>query len=174
MEKEWILPLVAQLIGVCGMASLFAMYQQTDRRKLVRYKLITDVLWVFHYCCLGAWAGAIPNFVGIFRELVFVNKEKKWARCFLWPIFFILANWALAALSWKSALSLLPIGASTFVTLALWADRPKVTRLICLPVSVCFMIYDVFVGSWVGIINESIGIFSIVTALLKKDRKQED
>lgn len=172
MNHTIILQIIAQLIGVCGMVTLFFMYQQTERKKLVRCKLINDVLWVLHYCCLGAWGGAIPNFVGIFRELVFSNDEKKWARSVLWPIFFIAVNWGLAAMTWNSMLNLLPIGASAFVTIALWAKRPKVTRLICIPVSICFLIYDVFVGSWVGIVNESIGIISIVTSMIKNDRKE--
>lgn len=136
-------------------------------------KLGADVMWVIHYLMLSAFGGAIPNFVGIFRELIFLqrDKDKKWAQLPVWPAIFILINWTLAVLTWRSAITLIPICASTFVTLSLWARKPKITRMIGLPVSICFFIYDIFVGSFIGMINESVAIVSIVTSMLRNDRK---
>lgn len=163
------LNLIAQLFGILGMASLFWSYQQTEQKRLIAGKLGADVMWVVHYLCLGAFGGAIPNFVGIFRELVFMQSDKKWTRSPFVPAFFILVNWGLAISTWKSALTLLPICASTFVTIALFAKKPKITRMIGAPVSVCFLTYDIFVGSWVGIVNESAAIISIVTSFVRND-----
>ena len=87
--------IIAQLFGIGAMVSLFLIYQQKSRKKLIATKLSADIFWVAHYFCLGATAGMIPNFVGIFRELIFINrKTKKWASIILWPILFILINWA--------------------------------------------------------------------------------
>ena len=91
--------LVAQLFGACGMAFLFLSYQQTQRKRLIACKLGADVMWVIHYLCLSAFGGAIPNFVGIFRELIFMQSEKKWAKSPVWPVLFILINWALTSLA---------------------------------------------------------------------------
>ncbi len=172
MTDSFIFKLLSQFFGVLGMISLFASYQQTERKKLIAGKLGADAMWVLHYVCLAAWGGAIPNFVGIFRELVFMQRDsgKKWANTPVIPVIFILINWTLAALSWNTMLNLLPIGASTFVTISLWARKPRVTRLICLPVSVCFIIYDCFVGSWIGIVNESVAIVSILVSMFRNDR----
>lgn len=165
--------LLPQLLGLVGMVFLFCSYQQTKRERLIACKLGSDVMWVLHYLCLGAYGGAIPNFVGIFRELVFMQQKKyKWARCPVWPALFILINLTLALLTWKSALTLLPITASAFVTVALWAKKPRVTRMIGVPVSICFLIYDIFVGSWIGVVNESIAIISIATSFFRNDLKQ--
>lgn len=161
-----------QAIGIVGMVFLFCSYQQKKRKNLILCKLGADAVWVIHYCLLGAFGGAIPNFVGIFRELVFVNREKKWADSPLWPALFILLNWCLALLKWKSALTLLPICASTFVTISLWVKKPMITRLITVPVSVCFIIYDVSVGSWAGIINEAVVIASVISSMIRIDVKE--
>ena len=121
-----------------------------------------------HYLCLWAPGGAIPNFVGIFRELVFVNREdKKWANSPLWPILFILINLSLGIATMDEPINLLPITASVFVTLSLWLKKPVLTKIISIPVSVCFLIYDIFVGSWIGVISESISLISIIIALIK-------
>lgn len=169
MELTW-RTLLPQLFGLLGMAFLFFSYQQTRRESLLVCKLGADVMWVLHYVALGALGGAIPNFVGIFRELIFVQQGRhKWARSPVWPVLFILINFTLALATWKSALSLLPITASMFVTISLWAKKPRITRMIGAPVSICFIIYDIFVGSWVGVINESIAILSILSSFIRND-----
>ena len=69
--------IITQLFGVLGMVFLFLVYQQKSRKGLLVSKLCADVCWSAHYLCLGAYGGVIPNFVGIFRELIFVQREQK-------------------------------------------------------------------------------------------------
>lgn len=172
MPNSTLLNVFAQILGVCGMYMLFTLYQQKSRKKLLVRKLYADVLWGLHYICLGAAAGAIPNIIGIFRETIFMHSDKKWAKSFIWPVVFIIAGWAAAIFSWKSALSLLPMCASTVVTVSLWIKSPKLTRLMTVPVCAAFIIYDFFVGSYAGILNETISLVSIMTAMLKNDFKK--
>ena len=178
----------AQVFGFGAMISLFLIYQQKSRKKLLSAKLSADLFWSAHYLCLGAFEGMIPNFIGIFRELVFIRrKDKKWASCAVWPILFILINWTWAGILFftkevsfiiplpiqaVTVIRFLPIIASTFVTISLWIDNPKLTKIISIPVSLAFLIYGIFVGSIPAIINESIGICSIIISLIKKDKKE--
>ena len=163
----------AQVFGVGAMICLFLIYQQKSRKRILLLKLCTDVCWVIHYLLLGAVAGMIPNAVGIFRELIFIRrKEQRWAGLVLWPILFICINWAWGFSTFKSLYNILPIAGSTAVTVALWIDNPRMTKLICIPVSLAFLIYDCFVGSYIGIVNESIAICSILLSLFRT-RKQE-
>lgn len=158
----------AYIFGIGAMIALFSIYQQSSRKKLIVSKLIADVCWVIHYLCLGAYGGAIPNFVGIFRELVFVNREnKKWANLTLWPFVFIIANLLLGLRTFAAPINLLPILGSAFVTIALWLKKPILTKIMSFPVSTAFLIYDIFVGSIIGIISESISLISIIIALIK-------
>ena len=166
-----VLKLIAQLFGIGAMVSLFMTYQQTKRKQLILGKLFADLFWVAHYLCLGAYGGMIPNFVGIFREVIFLNRDsKKWANSFLCPIMFIMINWILGARTFQSPINILPITASTFVTVSLWCKKPRLTKFISVPVSVAFMIYDFFVGSYVGMLNKSIAIFSIVLYFIKDNK----
>ena len=87
MERTEIL---SWFFGIGAMFSLFLVYQQKQRKKLLVCKLCADLCWVAHYLCLGACGGVIPNFIGIFRELIFISREKRrWANHIFWPIFFI-------------------------------------------------------------------------------------
>ena len=72
--------IVSLIFGILATLALFSIYQQKTRKGILLSKLTADVCWVVHYLCIGGIAGAIPNLVGIFRELVFVNRKKhKWA-----------------------------------------------------------------------------------------------
>lgn len=156
------------IFGIGAMIALFSIYQQASRKRLLVSKLIADVCWVIHYLCLGAYGGAIPNFVGIFRELVFVNREnKKWANLPVWPLVFILTNLLLGLRTFALPINLLPILGSAFVTVALWLKKPILTKILSFPVSTAFLIYDIFVGSVIGVISESISLVSIMIALIK-------
>lgn len=166
--------LFAQIFGLGAMVSLFMIYQQKSRKRMLLAKLSADVCWVVHYLLLGGYAGMIPNLVGIFRELVFVNrKSKKWASWICWPMVFIGINWLLGFRTFSSWFNLLPITASTFVTISLWIDNPRLTKLISIPISAAFLIYDLFVGSYIGMINEAVSMISIAIYFLKRSKKDE-
>lgn len=165
--------ILAQILGIGAMVSLFMIYQQKTRKGILISKLSADAFWVAHYLCLGGYAGLIPNAVGIFRELIFMHrKNKKWAGLIIWPIIFVIINWVLGFRTFNSWFNILPIAGSTCVTIALWIDNPRLTKAICLPVSVCFMIYDFFIGSYIGIVNEAIGITSIIIFFVKEFIKE--
>ena len=159
---------LSQLFGIGAMISLFMIYQQSDRKRLLCCKLSADICWVIHYVCLGAYSGAIPNFSGIFRELIFMHRdEKKWAGYPFWPFVFIAFNLLLGLHTFSVPINILPIAASACVTIFLWLRRPTLTKIISIPVSLTFLIYDIFVGSWVGVLNESLAIVSIFLSFIR-------
>lgn len=167
--------IAAQIFGLFAMLSLFIIYQQKSRKKIIIAKLSADICWVAHYLCLGGIAGIIPNMVGIFRELVFINrKDKAWANKLVWPIVFIAINFGLGMTTFHSFYNILPIAASAFVTVSLWIDNPKLTKIITIPVCIAFMIYDFYVKSYIGMINESISIVSIIMFFIKERKKPNE
>lgn len=160
------------IFGIGAIISLCLAYQQKSRKKLLIAKLCADICWVGHYFFLGAVAGMIPNFVGIFRELVFINRKKyKFASIPIWPILFILVNITLSVLSFKQWFDILPIAASMLVTVSLWIDNPNLTKSISVPVSIAFLSYNALVGSYIGIANESMAIISIFIFFIKRRRE---
>lgn len=170
------LSLVAQLVGFGGTYMLVTLYQQKSRRALLFRKLTADVLWTVHYLLLSvgtptAFAGAIPNGVGILRESVFLNEKHKWARSPLWPIVFILIGWAIAIPKLQESLwGLLPMCATTIVTVAMRLSDPRMTKLLSFPACLAFLIYDIVVGSWAGLFNEALSLASIVVYLVRARR----
>ena len=160
-------------ISPIAMIFLFSIYQQATAKRILICKLFADVCWVIHYLCLGAYSGAIPAFVGMVRELVFINRGKhKWADALIWPIIFIFVNLLLGLKAFNAPVDLLPVIASPFVTFALWLKKPVLTKIISAPVSLAFLVYDIYVGSFIGVISESVSLTSLLIFFVKKARKK--
>jgi hypothetical protein len=155
--------LLSWIFGNGAMASLFLMNQQKNRERMLWCKLCADVFWGAHYFCLGAVGGMIPNVVGIVREGIYLNRRKhKWASSVVWPIIFVIIIFTVGLFSFKSLINILPITASCCATAVLWLQRPRLTKFVLIFVSSAFLIYDIFVGSYIGIINEMLSISSAI------------
>ena len=164
--------MLAWILGIGAMLSLFISHQKKSRNGILAYKLCADVFWASHYICLEAMAGMIPNLVGIFREIIFINRGRhKFAGSVAWPCIFILTNLTLGIISFDAWYDVLPIIASMFVTVSLWINNPKLTKFISIPVSAAFLIYNIFVNSYVGVFNESLAILSILLFFIRRKRK---
>ena len=161
--------IISTISGIVVTVLLFLMYQQKSRRNLLLCKLSINICWIIHYFFLGAYSGMVPGTVGIFRELLFLNREKyKWCSKIIWPIIFILFNWILGYKTYEAPVDLLPIIASTFVTVSLWLKNPYFTKVISVPVSIAFIIYNFFVHSYIGIFNESVSLISLIIFFIKE------
>ena len=161
--------IMSTIFGLGATVSLFLIYQQKSRSKLLLCKFSADICWIIHYFYLGAYSGMVPGTVGIFIELIFYNREKyKWCNKILWPIIFILCNWALGYKAYKTPIDFLPIIASTFVTISLWLKKPYFTKLISVPVSIVFIIYNFYVHSYIGIFNEGLSLISMIIFYIKE------
>jgi hypothetical protein len=166
---------IPHIFGIGAMIALFTAYQQKQRGRLLAAKLTADICWSIHYFCLGATAGMIPNCVGIFRELVFVNRgRRKWASGWVWPVLFASINLCLGIWSFEVWYDLLPVCASAFVTMSLWLRNPTLTKRISVPVSMTFLIYNVMVGSVVGAINETVALISLLLFFIKSRKTKEE
>ena len=159
---------IAYIFGIAAMASLFMLYQQKTRARLLVCKLIADCCWALYYLYLGAYGGMIPNLVGILRESVFFFRgRKKWAGSPIIPAMFICMNWALGILTFKQPINILPIAASTFVTISLWCQSPRLTKAVSFPVAIVFLTYNCLAAAWLAAVNESFSLASIIISFIK-------
>lgn len=116
----------------------------------------------------------IPNMVGFFREIVFYNRNtKKWAGTPIWVVVFILINLCLGIRTFSVWYNIIPIVASALVTVSLWINNPDLTKKLSIPIATAFLIYDIFVGSYMGMINESISILSIIIYFIRKYKEEK-
>ncbi len=57
--------------------------------------------------------------------------------------------------------------------MSLWINNPDLTKKLSIPIATAFLIYDIFVGSYMGMINESISILSIIIYFIRKYKEEK-
>ncbi|MBR5309484.1 MAG: YgjV family protein [Clostridia bacterium] len=163
---------LAFVIGAVAVIVNLTIYWQNERRKLLLTKVGTDILWGLHYGLLGAFSGTGIALISIVRGIVFLNEEKKWASGKKWLWIFLVLSLLSAVLTYKNPSSLLPLFASLMAVVSFWQKKPHLTRLLAFPIALSMLIYDIYVGSVMGIVNESIVIISASLAVIKLKSKE--
>lgn len=167
---------VILIFGLAGVLSTVFIYQQKSRYGLLVAKLISDVIWFAYYFSQSAYSGAAIAVIGIIRELIFINKEKKWAKHIFWLYFFIVLSIISAFITWKSWYSILPMIASIASVIGFWIGKPKTSRILSFPISACMMSYDLLlspIAVW-GVANETLAISSSIIGLVRLDKKSKE
>lgn len=99
-------------ILVC-VADLFYIISMLNKNKkgLVFYLIISDILFASHYLCLGAWTGAVTIFVDVvYLVIIYILEKKNKTKYNLYVTLCAMAIIvALSIITWDTALSLFPM-----------------------------------------------------------------
>ncbi|MBE7039760.1 MAG: YgjV family protein [Ruminococcaceae bacterium] len=160
------------LVGVIALIVALASFQQNVPKKMVIYQLIANSLFVVHFFMLGAKVGAAINLMSAVRSLIYAQTDKKWAGHPAWTVVFVVISILIAVFLWEGWLSLLPVLGALCYTLSFRMKTSKMVRLVSLPSSPCWIVYNAIKGSIPGIITELYVIISILVGMLRFDRKK--
>lgn len=164
------------IFGLAGVLSTIFIYQQKTRIGLLIAKLISDVIWFMYYFLQAAYSGAAVAVIGIIREFIFINKEKKWAKHIAWLYIFLILAVVSAIFTWKSWFSILPMIASIVSVVSFWIGRPKISRILSFPISACMLSYDLLltpIAIW-GVVNEILAVSSSIFGLIRLDKNAKE
>lgn len=164
------------IFGLAGVLSTIFIYQQKSRVGLLIAKLISDIIWFMYYFLQAAYSGAAVAVIGIIRELIFINKEKKWAKHIIWLYFFIALAIISAIITWKSWFSILPMVASIVSVISFWIGKPKTSRILSFPISACMLSYDLLLSPFAiwGVANEILAVSSSIVGLVRLDKNKKE
>ena len=160
--------LFIQLIGFVAVAETLMIFQQPTQKRVLIMKLISDVLWAVHFTLLGAYSAAAIAIIGIARETVFLFTEHHRQK---WRILFLAISLASAFLTWKNWFSLLPATASLLSVISFGQKKPRNTKLLAFPISLCMGTYSFMNGSWANVVNEILTVGSAIIGLMRKEKK---
>ena len=140
--------LIGQLFGFVAIGVSYFIFQQKNRKRLLVFKLIADLLWVTHFALIGGYTAMATTGVGVARELVFLQSGKGFFKSKLW-------------LTYNGVLSIFPVLSSVIATVGFWCKKVQNTKKFALCQSVGMLLYNSFVGSVAGIVNEILVLTSI-------------
>jgi hypothetical protein len=167
----------AFLFGSLGIILNLIIYQQNTSKRVLLFKLLSDIAWAVQYFCLGAYTGFCIACIAILRESVFYKINRKSRLGIACLGIFIVASILCAVFTWTSAASALPATASVISVVGFYFAIPQLSRILAFPISLCMGIYAFGVESWLAVANEIITVISAIWGIiwidmLKKQNKK--
>ena len=166
--------LIIQAIGLLGTLTFFFSFQCRKNRNLFRVQLLSYSLYTIHLLLLGAITGGISYLINAVRSVCLASR---WNFAHTKKMCVILCLMQVAALvfTWSGWISLLPVAANIAATVAGYTHNPRKIRLTGMLInSPLWIIYDVIVGSWAGILDEAVTEASIIISILRYGWKNLD
>ena len=160
---------LVNLFGILGILTTVVIYQQKDNQRMLVWKLISDLCWVLHYLALGANSVAVVTIVAIMRSVVLLCRRHRWAQSRAWLAVFMISSFVLSVLAYKDWTSLLTMFGSQACIVAYWIGRPKITRVVSMPVALMFLVNVTLNGSFWGMLCESFLLASAIVGFIRHD-----
>lgn len=166
----------ALIFGALGVMINLIIYQQTSSKKVLLWKLLSDVVWAIQYFLLGAYTGFCISCIAILRETTFYKVNRKSRVGVIALGIFVMLSIISTIVTWSSPLSILPALASVISVFGFYFAIPRLSRILSFPISLCMGIYAFGVGSVLAIVNEILTVTSSIIGviridLLKKEKK---
>lgn len=166
--------LIIQAVGLLGTLLFFCSFQCRTNRSLFRVQFLSYLLYTAHLLLLGAVTGGVSYLINTLRSLCLGSKWR-FARTKTMCALLCLLQLAALALTWAGWISILPVAANIAATIGGYTHNPRKIRLTAMLInSPLWIVYDVIVGSWAGILDEVVTEASILLSILRFGWKSLD
>ena len=166
--------ILIQAIGVVGTVLFFLSYQCKSNKNLFRVQFVSYLCYTVHLLLLGAVTGGISYVLNTVRSFCLGSKHDflkgKWM-CFIICMLQLITLW----LTWDGGWSILPVAANIAATVGGYTYNPRKIRVVGIFVnSPLWIVYNIVVGSWAGIIDEIISEASMIISIVRYGWKNLD
>lgn len=166
--------ILIQGIGFLGTIFYFASYQCKENKTLFRVQFVSYVLYTTHLLLLGAVTGGISYILNTIRSFCLGSDNKflnSNAMCWIICILQVLT----LALTYDGWVSILPVVANIASTIGGYTHNAQKIRAAGMFInSPLWIIYDIIVGSWAGILDEVLSELSMIISVIRYGWKNLD
>ncbi len=167
--------LVALILGLLATAFYLLCYQQKKRSRILLLNIISRLLYITQYFLLGAFEGVALEISGALAVMLAERKNlpfiKRHMKFFIIAIDVVIIVAGLAV--FKNWYSLLPIAGVLCHTSAMWLDDEKWIRRVSLSGNPFWFVYNFICGAYGSCVGEVLSAISIITAMIRYDRKKK-
>ena len=164
--------LFIQGIGFVGTLLFFVSFQCRTNRTLFRVQFLSYLCYTAHLLLLGAVTGAVSYIINTFRS-VCLGSRWKFAQRNEMCVILCLLQVAALIFTWSGWLSLLPVAANIAATIGGYTHNAQKIRIAGMAInSPLWIIYDIIVGSWAGILDEVVSEISMVISIWRYGWKE--
>lgn len=166
--------ILIQLIGFIGTGLFFASFQCKTNKNLFRIQFLSYLFYTLHLLLLGAVTGGISYVINTVRSFCLGSRSdflKSRTMCV------IICGMQLIAMvvTWNGWISILPVAANIASTIGGYTHNARKVRVAGIFVnSPLWIIYNIIVGSWAGIVDEIISEASMILSIIRFGWKNLD
>ena len=160
--------LLSQICVIISILLLGSTYFVKSKEKILVLCLIYNVFYGIHYLLLGAVTGTCMNLVSFIRNLWFYRNSKNGKKnneAVLYTLFIISS--VSCIFTYDDVFSLVSLTASLLSTYSIWQDNVKIYKFVAIPVSICFIVYAIYLNSIVAIVTEVFLLITEIVAIVK-------
>jgi hypothetical protein len=165
--------ILGQIIGILATVITALSYQMNTKKSLLLTQSLATALTCISYLFLGASAGFALNIVCLVRNGCFYYLKEGQTPIYISTAILATAMVVLGAFSWQGPISLLMIIALAVNTVFLSLGKPQILRYSILLTSSMILIYNIYVFTIGGMLNESIAIGSSLIGILRFRKGKE-
>ena len=159
-----------QLIGILGFCIVVLSFYKKETTTILMYQITSNFVYAVHYFLLGGLSGAFCCVIGMIRNVTLIKCDNK---KIILPIFITIYSF-ITLLFYEGIYSLLPMMANLSYLIGMSYKNKKVLLKGALVSSSCWIIYAIFVSSYVSIVTESILLISNTLQLIRMINKQKN
>ena len=156
-----------QLIGLLGFCILVLSFYKKETTKILTYQITSNFAYTAHYFLLGGLSGAFCSLIGIFRNIALIKSNN---RKIIIPIF-ILLYFIVTIIFYENIYSIFPMLANSIYLICISLKEKKKLLIGAILSSSLWILYAIFVSSYVSVVTESILIVSNLIQLVKINKK---
>lgn len=166
--------ILIQLIGFIGTGLFFASFQCKTNKNLFRIQFLSYLFYTLHLLLLGAVTGGISYVINTVRSFCLGSRSdflKSRTMCV------IICGMQMIAMvvTWNGWISILPVAANIASTIGGYTHNARKVRVAGIFVnSPLWIIYNIIVGSWAGIVDEIISEASMILSIIRFGWKNLD
>lgn len=159
--------ILIQLIGFIGTILFFVSFQCRNNRSLFRMQFLSYLFYTIHLLLLGAVTGGISYIINTFRSLC-LGSNWDFARKKKMCIIICTMQTVVLSFTWNGWISILPVAANIAATLGAYTNNARTIRVVGMLInSPLWIIYNVIIGSWAGILDEVVSELSMGISIIR-------
>ena len=171
--------IVSQLIGLAAVALYLLSFQLKKRRQIVWSTCLSNALYVLQYILLGAYSGAVMDFLSTLSSFFAGKKNAPWFSRHTKLI--AVLNFSLItvvgiiiAIIRKDPIELIPIAGALLQTGGLWFENEQTTRKFGLASAPFWLVYNFISQAYGAALGSVLAICSSSIAMVRYRKKQAE
>ena len=169
----------SQIFTILMYALLAISYYAKKRKSLLILGFLSLIANALAYILLNAYTGLAMCIIALIRNVIFLIDERKNAnkdKITKKDVFILIILYVISIVStiftYDGIFSLLSVFATMLYTYSVWQKNTKIYKLLGIPVSILWILYNLYIVSIFGIILETVLLISSINGYYLEARKK--